>query len=160
MERTGRRDISSRSVGKWAVCCPYPQARAGARARISTADDCRHRRSLFCLRHGAPDQEVSPWLAARTITRLKSHWHKYLSEFKDELKEFAATRIAILRAEMQEKFAAASAALPAIAVGAVLALLAVRSSFVSPGCSDRDGPGRRCGSLGRRLRHRRREYTC
>lgn len=47
-----------------------------------------------------------------------------LSEFKDELKEFAATRIAILRAEMQEKFAAASAALPAIAVGAVLALFA------------------------------------
>ena len=48
-----------------------------------------------------------------------------LSEFKDELKEFAATRIAILRAEMREKSAAARAALPAIAVGAVLALLAV-----------------------------------
>jgi len=47
-----------------------------------------------------------------------------LSEFKNELKEFAATRIAILRVEMQEKFAAASAALPAIAVGAVLSLFA------------------------------------
>jgi hypothetical protein len=52
-----------------------------------------------------------------------------LSECKDELKEFAATRIAILRAEMQEKFAAVSAALPAIAVGVVLALFA--SVFLS-----------------------------
>lgn len=48
-----------------------------------------------------------------------------LSEFKDELKGFASTRIAILQAEMREKSAAASAALPAIAVGAGLALLAV-----------------------------------
>jgi hypothetical protein len=47
-----------------------------------------------------------------------------LTEFKDELKEFAATRIAILRQEMHEKLALASAALPAIAVGIVLALLA------------------------------------
>jgi hypothetical protein len=48
-----------------------------------------------------------------------------LSEFKEELKEFATTRVAILRAEMRDKFAAASAALTAIAIGAVLALLAV-----------------------------------
>jgi uncharacterized membrane protein YqjE len=48
-----------------------------------------------------------------------------LTEFKDELKEFAATRIEMLRTEMQEKFAAARAALPAIAAGAVLALLAI-----------------------------------
>jgi hypothetical protein len=48
-----------------------------------------------------------------------------LSDFKDELKEFAATRIAILQAEMREKSTAAKAALPAIAVGAALALLAV-----------------------------------
>jgi uncharacterized membrane protein YqjE len=48
-----------------------------------------------------------------------------LSEFKDELKEFAATRIAMLRAEMREKLALASVALPAIAAGAILALFAV-----------------------------------
>lgn len=47
-----------------------------------------------------------------------------LNEFKDEIKEFAATRIGILRAEMQEKMNAASTALPAIAVGAILALFA------------------------------------
>jgi len=48
-----------------------------------------------------------------------------LNEFKEELKEFAATRIAMLRAEMNEKLVSARAALPAIAVGAVLALFAV-----------------------------------
>jgi hypothetical protein len=48
-----------------------------------------------------------------------------LVECKDELKEFAATRIAMLRAEMTEKLSAASSALPAIAAGAVLSLLAV-----------------------------------
>lgn len=48
-----------------------------------------------------------------------------LTEFKEELKEFAATRIAMLRQEMREKLAVASAALPAIAAGIVLALFAV-----------------------------------
>lgn len=48
-----------------------------------------------------------------------------LSEFKDEIKEFAATRIAMLRAEMREKMSAVLAALPAIAAGIVLALLSV-----------------------------------
>jgi uncharacterized membrane protein YqjE len=48
-----------------------------------------------------------------------------LTEFKDELKEFAATRIEMLRGEMREKIAAAQTALPAIAVGAVLALFAI-----------------------------------
>jgi uncharacterized membrane protein YqjE len=48
-----------------------------------------------------------------------------LTEFKNELKEFAATRIEMLRAEMREKIASASAALPAIAVGAVVALFAL-----------------------------------
>lgn len=48
-----------------------------------------------------------------------------LSEFKEELKEFVATRFEMLRAEMQEKLALAKAALPAIAVGAVLALVAM-----------------------------------
>jgi uncharacterized membrane protein YqjE len=48
-----------------------------------------------------------------------------LSEFKDELKEFASTRIEMLRSEMKEKADVARAALPAIAVGAVLALLAL-----------------------------------
>lgn len=48
-----------------------------------------------------------------------------LSEFKDELKEFVATRFEMLRAEMREKFALASAALPTIVVGAVLALMAM-----------------------------------
>jgi len=47
------------------------------------------------------------------------------SEFKDEIKEFTATRIAMLRAEMREKVNAALAALPAIAVGIVLTLLSV-----------------------------------
>jgi hypothetical protein len=47
------------------------------------------------------------------------------TEFKDELKEFAATRIAMLREEMREKLAVASAAIPAIAAGIVLALFAV-----------------------------------
>ncbi len=48
-----------------------------------------------------------------------------LNEFKDELKEFASTRIEILRSEMKEKADTARAALPAIAVGAVFALLAL-----------------------------------
>lgn len=48
-----------------------------------------------------------------------------LSEFKDELKEFAATRIEMLRTEMREKIAAASTAFGAIAAGAVLGLLAI-----------------------------------
>jgi len=48
-----------------------------------------------------------------------------LSEFKDELKEFAATRLAMLRAEMREKISVVSSALPAIAAGAVLALVAM-----------------------------------
>jgi hypothetical protein len=48
-----------------------------------------------------------------------------LSEFKDELKEFAATRIAMLRAEMREKVTTASSALMAVAAGAVFALLAL-----------------------------------
>lgn len=48
-----------------------------------------------------------------------------LSEFKDEIKDFAATRIEMLLAEMREKMAMALAALPAIATGIVLALLSV-----------------------------------
>jgi hypothetical protein len=48
-----------------------------------------------------------------------------LTEFKDELKEFGATRIAILREEMRDKIASAKGALPAIAVGVVLGLLSV-----------------------------------
>lgn len=47
-----------------------------------------------------------------------------LTEFKDELKEFAATRIAMLRAEMSDKIALAKAALPTIVVGAILAMFA------------------------------------
>jgi hypothetical protein len=47
-----------------------------------------------------------------------------LTEFKDELKDFAATRITMLRTEMRDKIATASAALPTIAVGAVLAVFA------------------------------------
>ena len=46
------------------------------------------------------------------------------SEFKDEAKDFAATRIEILRIEMREKLLRASTGLQAIAAGAVLALLA------------------------------------
>ncbi len=48
-----------------------------------------------------------------------------LNEFKEELKEFAATRLAMLRAEMRGKMAAVSAALPAIVGGAVLVLIAL-----------------------------------
>lgn len=47
-----------------------------------------------------------------------------LSEFRDEIRDFAATRIAILRSEMREKFSAAGTALAVIAAGAVLAALA------------------------------------
>ena len=47
-----------------------------------------------------------------------------LTEFKNELAEFVATRVEMLRQEMREKFAAISSALPVIAAGAVLALLA------------------------------------
>lgn len=47
-----------------------------------------------------------------------------LTEFKDELKGFIATRIAMLRSEMREKISVATAALPAIFAGAVLALIA------------------------------------
>ncbi len=46
------------------------------------------------------------------------------SEFKDEAKDFAATRIEILRIEMREKLLRASTGLQAIAAGAVLALFA------------------------------------
>jgi len=46
-----------------------------------------------------------------------------LSEFKDEAKDFAATRLAMLQNEMREKIVVASTALQAIAAGAVLALL-------------------------------------
>ncbi len=52
-------------------------------------------------------------------------WAQLLSEFKNELKEFAATRIEMLRAEMREKIATASTAFAAIAAGAILALLAI-----------------------------------
>ncbi len=48
-----------------------------------------------------------------------------LSEFKDELKEFAATRIEMLRSEMSQKIAVAGIALAAIAAGSVFALIAV-----------------------------------
>ena len=48
-----------------------------------------------------------------------------LSEFRDELKEFATTRITMLREEMRGKVALAAAALPAIAAGVVLAVLAM-----------------------------------
>lgn len=48
-----------------------------------------------------------------------------LSECKDELKEFAATRISILRSEMRDKLSSIAVALPAIAIGALLALFAL-----------------------------------
>ncbi len=48
-----------------------------------------------------------------------------LSEFKDEVHEFAVTRISMLQSEMREKVVVASTALQAIAAGAFLALLAV-----------------------------------
>jgi hypothetical protein len=47
-----------------------------------------------------------------------------LAEFKDELKEFAATRFAMLQSEMREKLLIASTALQAIVAGALLALIA------------------------------------
>lgn len=43
-----------------------------------------------------------------------------LSNFKDELKDFVSTRVQMLRAEMNEKVKAISAAIPAIAIGAVM----------------------------------------
>jgi hypothetical protein len=47
-----------------------------------------------------------------------------LSEFKNELLEFASTRLTMLQNEMREKLLIAGAALQAIAVGAALALIA------------------------------------
>jgi hypothetical protein len=47
-----------------------------------------------------------------------------LAEFKDEAKDFAATRLAMLQSEMREKIVIAGTALQAIAVGAAIALLA------------------------------------
>lgn len=47
-----------------------------------------------------------------------------LSEFKDELKDFAATRVEMLRAEMKDKLSSVTSALPALVVGAVLAAFA------------------------------------
>jgi uncharacterized membrane protein YqjE len=48
-----------------------------------------------------------------------------LSEFKDELHEFATTRISILQSELREKLVIARTALQALAAGAVLALFAM-----------------------------------
>jgi hypothetical protein len=48
-----------------------------------------------------------------------------LNEFKGELKDFAATRGQMLRAEMTEKVGAWKAALPTMVIGAVLLLLAL-----------------------------------
>jgi len=45
-----------------------------------------------------------------------------LHECKEELKEFAATRLEMLRSEMKDKFANIKVALPALAVGAILLL--------------------------------------
>ena len=47
-----------------------------------------------------------------------------LNECKEELKEFASTRLEMLRGEMNEKLAKVKVALPALAVGAVLLLTA------------------------------------
>ncbi len=48
-----------------------------------------------------------------------------LNEFKEELKDFVATRGQMLRSEMQEKVGAWKTALPAIVIGAVLLLFAL-----------------------------------
>jgi hypothetical protein len=48
-----------------------------------------------------------------------------LTEFKDELKDFAATRIAMLRAELSERLVSIRVALPAIVAGAVLVLVSI-----------------------------------
>lgn len=48
-----------------------------------------------------------------------------LSEFKDELHEFAATRISMLQSEMREKLVIARTALQSLVAGAVLVALAL-----------------------------------
>lgn len=47
-----------------------------------------------------------------------------LTEFRDELKEFAAIRIAMARAEIRDKLKQLARAVPAIAGGAIVALIA------------------------------------
>lgn len=64
-------------------------------------------------------------MASRSFYPAEKPLAQVLSEFKDELKEFAATRIELLRAEMREKIATAGTAFVAIAAGAVAALIAV-----------------------------------
>lgn len=48
-----------------------------------------------------------------------------LNDFKVEVKEFASTRIQMLRAEMSEKISGMKTALPAIVIGAVLLWVAL-----------------------------------
>lgn len=48
-----------------------------------------------------------------------------LSEFKDELQEFASTRISVLQNEMREKLGVASTAIQSLVAGAVLAAFAM-----------------------------------
>jgi len=48
-----------------------------------------------------------------------------LSEFKEELKDFAVTRTQMFRAEMQEKVGAWKTALPSMVIGALLLVMAL-----------------------------------
>ena len=77
MERIGRRALPGVPPRAEQCAIHLPGTRATTRRRISIADHCRYCRSWFCPRRGAPDQEVSPWLAVRIITHLKNPWHKY-----------------------------------------------------------------------------------
>ncbi len=63
-------------------------------------------------------------MASRSFYPHEKPLAQVLTEFKEELRDFIATRIALLRSEMREKIATAGSAFVAIAVGAVTALIA------------------------------------
>lgn len=64
-------------------------------------------------------------MASRSYSPPEKSIAQVLSEFKDELKEFAATRFDMLRGEMRGKLGVLRMAVPAIVAGAVLAGFAV-----------------------------------
>jgi hypothetical protein len=63
-------------------------------------------------------------VATSTIGQNGRNLAEALNGFKEELKDFASTRLLMLRAEMKEKFAGLKVALPVLLVAAVMLLTA------------------------------------